>query len=374
MTASSAPIATGAFGKAWTPCGIKCCSKICGPRVNGPGKPGNRQDLFEESLLRTEMTGLSANQTVLTKQWIYYAGWIALSSLLFTKSLIALVRLSLSQDNASYLVIIPLISAWVCYVERDSIFANVSRSGWAISTAQTLDKILGSGLLIFAGGTALAAHFAGAALSPDLRLSGYLLSLVLLWLAGFVFLFGRAAAKAGNFPLLFLFLMVPMPNFLLDHVIYLLQVGSAGITQFFFNVLGVPVLREGLIFHLASVSIEVAQECSGIRSSIALFILALLVAHFYLQSFWKKIVFLICGLFMMILKNGIRIATLTLLAVYVDPSFLFGRLHHAGGVVFFMIGIVLLLPLLWLLRRGEGWPAGNTGAPPAPSASKIPSV
>jgi hypothetical protein len=47
---------------------------------------------------------------------------------------------------------------------------------------------------------------------------------------------------------------------------------------------------------------------------------------------------------MMILKNGIRIATLTLLAMYVDPSFLTGRVHREGGVVFFRMSLLLLLP------------------------------
>jgi exosortase/archaeosortase family protein len=56
---------------------------------------------------------------------------------------------------------------------------------------------------------------------------------------------------------------------------------------------------------------------------------------------------------MMILKNGIRIATLTLLAMYVDPGFLYGRLHHQGGIVFFLIGLVLLLPVLLFLQRSE---------------------
>src|SRR5262249_32481336 len=87
--------------------------------------------------------------------------------------------------------------------------------------------------------------------------------------------------------------------------------------------------------------------------SMALFILALLVAHFRLRSFWSKFVFIVCGLFMMILKNGVRIATLTLLAVYVDPDFLFGRLHHQGGVVFFVLALLLLLPLLFSLQRLE---------------------
>jgi exosortase/archaeosortase family protein len=52
-------------------------------------------------------------------------------------------------------------------------------------------------------------------------------------------------------------------------------------------------------------------------------------------------------------KNGIRIATLTILAQYVDSSFLFGRLHREGGIVFFVIGLLLLLPVFWLLQRGE---------------------
>jgi exosortase len=112
-------------------------------------------------------------------------------------------------------------------------------------------------------------------------------------------------------------------------------------------------LREGFVFHLARVDIEVAKECSGIRSSMALLILALLATHFTLKSFWKKALFLACGLFMMILKNGIRIATLTLLAMYIDPGFLYGRLHHQGGVVFFLIGVVLLLPVLFFLQRSE---------------------
>jgi exosortase/archaeosortase family protein len=55
----------------------------------------------------------------------------------------------------------------------------------------------------------------------------------------------------------------------------------------------------------------------------------------------------------MILKNGVRIVTLTLLASYVDPGFLYGRLHRDGGVVFFLLGLLLLAPLLWFLQRTE---------------------
>jgi exosortase/archaeosortase family protein len=56
---------------------------------------------------------------------------------------------------------------------------------------------------------------------------------------------------------------------------------------------------------------------------------------------------------MMILKNGIRIATLTLLSIYVDPGFLRGRLHRDGGIVFFLLGLLLLYPVLLFLQHGE---------------------
>jgi exosortase len=171
--------------------------------------------------------------------------------------------------------------------------------------------------------------------------------------SGFAFLFGKAALRAAHFPFLFLLLMIPIPTFVLDRIIFLLQEGSAWITGAFFDLFHIPALREGFIFHLARINIEVAKECSGIRSSMALLILALLVAHFRLKHFWNKALFVASGLFMMILKNGIRIATVTLLAVYVDPSFLSGRLHHEGGIVFFVLALLLLLPVLALLQHWE---------------------
>jgi exosortase/archaeosortase family protein len=64
----------------------------------------------------------------------------------------------------------------------------------------------------------------------------------------------------------------------------------------------------------------------------------------------------------MIIKNGVRIAALTILAIHVDPSFLFGRLHHDGGVVFFLLGLALLVPVLWFLARGERKVLGTSSA------------
>ena len=275
------------------------------------------------------------------RRWLLFGVWVAVSSLLFARPLVALVRLSLTNDDASYLILIPFLVAGLVFIERRTIFNNLSFSA-------------GGGIFLFLSVIiVLSVRLAGDKVAPDLRLTGNVLAVLLLWIAGFAFSFGKAAVKSAYFPLLFLFLTVPLPNFLLERVISLLQAGSAEITEVLFNLTGVPVLREGLVFHLARVNIEVARECSGIRSTIALFILALPVVHYGLHSLWRKLFFLACAFSMMILKNGIRIATLTLLAMYVDPGFLTGKLHHQGGIVFFLLGLLLLLPVLLLLQRGE---------------------
>ena len=88
--------------------------------------------------------------------------------------------------------------------------------------------------------------------------------------------------------------MIPIPEPVLDRIIYRLQAGSADVAETIFDWTNIPVLREGFVFRLPRMSIEVARECSGIRSSIALLILAILVAHFSFSKFWKKAVFVTC--------------------------------------------------------------------------------
>ena len=287
----------------------------------------------------------------LSRRIVLYFGWIFVTCLLFLHPLKAFFAYSLSSENASHLVLIPLISAWILFLERDNIF-------------KTLESDVAVAAVFLTAGLAVALALAiGPRWSALNQLSVYVLALVLLWAAGFAFLFGRKTLKRARFPLAFLLLTIPIPDFILDKVIYLLQKGSAEITAVLFDWSGVPVLRDGFVFHLAHVSIEVARECSGIRSSLALLILAILVAHFYLDTFWKQLVLVIAGLFVMILKNGVRIVTLTLLATYVDPGFLYGRMHHEGGFVFFLLGLLVLAPLVWLLQRSERRTA-TEAAPP----------
>jgi exosortase len=136
-------------------------------------------------------------------------------------------------------------------------------------------------------------------------------------------------------------------------VIYLLQCGSTSVAYFLFRALGVPVLRQGFLLTVPGITIEVAKECSGVRSSVVLFITCLLAARLFLRTPWKRILLISLAIPLAILKNGIRIVTLTLLSIYVNPSFLTGRLHHQGGFVFFLFALAMLAPVLKLLEKSE---------------------
>lgn len=275
------------------------------------------------------------------RRWLFFVLWATAFSLIFWKPLFGLFQLAMRDDTYSYVLLIPFIFAWLLYAD-----GRQSAPAPGISLWSALVFFVPAILLSFLPPSC-------SSCSPSSILSIYSASWVLFIIAGFILILGSHKARSSAFSLAFLVFVIPIPDFLLFKVIYWLQAGSAAVASVLFDLSGAPVLREGFVFRLPRISIEVAQECSGIRSSMALLILALVLAHFAFRPFWKKATFIVAGLSMMLIKNGVRIVSLTLLANYVNPNFLYGNLHHQGGIVFFLIGLLLLFPVFWFLRRGE---------------------
>jgi exosortase len=285
------------------------------------------------------------------RRHVGFVAFILVSSLAFHKTLSTLVTYSLHDDSSSHIVLVPLISFLLLYLERRNVF-SVTRTS----------MISGTGLAL--GGVILY-WLADQRFFPqdgNLPLSLETLSVVLAWAGGFLLCYGFVASRAGAFPLLFLLLMIPLPDIVLDRVIHALQEGSTEIAYLVFQAVGTPVARQGFVLSVPGATIEVAKECSSIRSSVALFITCLLAAHLYLRTGWKMLLFVLLSLPVSLIKNGIRIATLTLLSIYVDPGFLTGRLHHEGGFVFFLVALLILCPVfLWLEKSDK--PRGLMNSP-----------
>jgi exosortase len=266
---------------------------------------------------------------------------LAAAAMLF-EPLTGLFRSSMQQDYHSLIPFIPFISAYLIYLKRKEIFSEKAYS-------------FGAGAAVIVSGIVL--YVAGHTLGKGLNLNDYAslitFSALVVFLGAFILVYGIRAFQNALFPLLFLVFMVPIPASIMDKIIVFLQVGSTEATNLLFIASGVPFLREGFVFHMPGISVEVAPQCSGIRSGLALFITALLAGHLFLKTRWRQVILVVCVFPITMFKNGIRITTLTLLGTYVDPRILQSSLHREGGIPFFIVALLLMAPVLFFLRKSE---------------------
>jgi len=280
----------------------------------------------------------------LIKATLLFVFFSLISLLMFFQPLRELTRFSLGSPYYSHIWLIPFVSLFFLITERKRIFSEVFFSPGAGAVLWVLSVI------IF-----IAGWMNQTSLSANDHTSVVTLSGVLFTHGSFLFAYGGKAYRKALFPLLLLVFMIPIPLFLMDRILDILIAGSSAVTEFLFKTTGTPYIRTGNIFHLPKVTIEVAEVCSGIRSSLALVITMCIAAHMFLRTNWKKLVLIVAVLPLTILKNGVRIVTITLLAEYVDEKFLTDSfLHHSGGIFFFLPSLLLLGLLLWWLRKTEG--------------------
>jgi exosortase len=252
---------------------------------------------------------------------------------------LALLGDVLTSDTYSHILLIPLVSAYFLYHGRTAVFADVNycpRWGCPISAASLVLYLLGAWSLE----------------RSSVETSTVLTVASLSFVGGaFIWAYGGHAFTKAAFPFLFLLFMVPLPGRVMDGIIYFLQAGSAEVTNLIFAGVGIPHFREGFVFQVPGFSIEIAKQCSGIRSSLALAITAVLAAHLFLDTWWQRAVVIMSILPLVLIKNGIRISVLTLLAMHVDPVILVdGFLHRSGGVFFFLPVLGLMGAVIGVLR------------------------
>jgi exosortase len=246
------------------------------------------------------------------------------------------------NQDLSHILLIPIVSAVLIYSNKENIFRDPRAS---ILPAAT----------VFAASAVLAAL--GWAYGVQLAETDYLAfmtaALVAAWFGGFLLIYGSLAFKAALFPLFFLALAIPIPHQLLNGLMRFLQKGSADLVAVLFTLTGTPFYRNDMVFTMPSVAIEVAQACSGIRSTLGMFIVTLVAAHLLLRSNWRRAALLVAVVPISLFKNAVRIVTLTFLAVHYDMSFLTGDLHREGGILFMLGGLCLMYPILSFLLRSE---------------------
>ena len=281
-------------------------------------------------------------RTQFTRRDASFAVFLLCSLVVFWKALVALFTYSLSHDYASHIVLVVPVCAFLIYCKRPRIF-SVAKAGLVPGTF-----LLTTGIVLFW----IAERKVVSSMQSN-DLSVITLAIVIVWIAGFILFYGTQAFSAARFPLLFLLILVPIPEAALEKIIFFLQAGSAWAAYKLLQLLSIPVFKQDFELRLPTLDVEVARECSGIRSSLALFISILILSQYVLRSTWRKVVLVVVILPILILKNAVRIVTICLLSIYIDRRFLHGWLHVSGGIVFYVLGLLALIPIVHALRKPE---------------------
>ena len=279
------------------------------------------------------------------KTWRFWSGACFVIVLLaaFARPLLALMNYAAGSELHSYILLVPFVSVYLLYLRRNQLPKNY-----------TIDLPL---VIVFlaAGLGVMAFTYSSIGLAPadNAHLVLLTLSFLCCLTAGGFFFFGRNWMRAAAFPISYLIFMLPMPDAMADTLETASKYTSAEVANLFFYLSGTPFLRAGLFFQLPNITIEVTQECSGIRSSWVLLMTSILAANLFLKTPWRRLALVAFVIPLAILRNGFRILVIGLLCVNAGPQMIHSLIHRRGGPLFFVLSLIPLFLVLWLLCKGD---------------------
>ena len=189
----------------------------------------------------------------------------------------------------------------------------------------------------------------------------------LILFAGLILLFwGWNFFRALFFPWAVLFLMIPLPTTILQTFTFPLQMLASRLATLALRVMGIPVLRVGNVIHLASMSLEIAEACSGLRSLLSLVTLAIIYGYLMETRNWVRIALAFGAVPIAVAANVFRIVGTGLVGQFWDPDKAQGFFHEFQGWLVFVAALIMLFSLHGLInliwknnRKPETKPAGT---------------
>jgi exosortase C (VPDSG-CTERM-specific) len=272
------------------------------------------------------------------------ASFLLILSVLFWRPLLDLAKYAAKEELYSHVLLVPVISIYLAWV---------SRQEWLTTLKSSLPSIRSGLFPAILGFAALGAYFL---FGRGWRLNDYLSIMTAAYVcfvaAGAVSCLGRDVSRQLIFPLCFLVFMIPFPSFIEHAIEMFFQYASATAVHIMFSMTGTPFVRDGLSFQLPGIVLRVAQECSGIRSTLVLFITALVAGRLFLRTSSRKVLLVLFVIPLAIVRNGFRILTIGMLCVYVDTAMIYSWIHRRGGPVFFAFSLLPFFGLLiWLWKQ-----------------------
>ncbi|HET8531521.1 MAG TPA: exosortase/archaeosortase family protein, partial [Methylomirabilota bacterium] len=172
-----------------------------------------------------------------------------------------------------------------------------------------------------------------------------------------LFVGGFAALRRVWVGLAYLLFMVPLPYLTVKMLTYQSRLLDAGITAAALRRLGVPVLQDGVMLHLANITLEVADDCSSVPAIAALIALGVAYGLLRPRPVWSRITLALAAAPLGLLANIARLILTALAAYLAGPVALGNVIHQFAGTTVFLATILLLRGLDRMLTRPAGPPA-----------------
>ena len=162
---------------------------------------------------------------------------------------------------------------------------------------------------------------------------------------------GTRRTRTIAFPLVYLFAMIPFWSLFTTPLQAPFQLYSAVLGVEALRIFELPVARDGVLIHLPTITLEVADVCSGVNQLVALMCIGVPVAHLHVRRWPKRLLILLLVVVIALISNGARVAAISLYAIQtasrpgtdVHGPYSFLRMTLISG-----IGFVVLF---WLIAR-----------------------
>ncbi len=234
----------------------------------------------------------------------------------------------MNEGDYSYGLLLPIVSAYIVYQKWPQIRQMHWQPSWW-------------GLLIIISGLFL--NIVGE-LAADLYVPR--VSFVIT-LGGIIYLLaGWRMVRLLIFPLILLWLMIPLPDLITKAVTMPLQLVSSQLAAGMLQMMGIPVLRQGNIIDLGVRQMQVVDACSGLRYILALLALGVIFCYFYQRKPWKILILILVLIPATIFANALRVAGMGLY-----PALLEGFWHGFSGWLIFIFCFGILAVVNFLLNR-----------------------
>ncbi|MEO0421322.1 MAG: VPLPA-CTERM-specific exosortase XrtD [Pseudomonadota bacterium] len=270
-----------------------------------------------------------------TLAWVTLGVLLAALGLIFFDGLAFMVD-EWSREEYSHGYLIPIIAAAMVWRERRAL----SSLAWSGSYLGLLVTFAGLGLFLLGELSTLYVLIQYAFL---LTLTGVCLAI-----------FGVRAMRYLWVPLVYLFFMIPLPNFLYANLSQQLQLISSALGVAVIRLFDISVFLEGNVIDLGVYQLQVVEACSGLRYLFPLMSFGFLCAYLFKAPAWQRVLVFLSSIPLTVLMNSIRVGIIGVLVEYFGIEQAEGFLHYFEGWVIFMACVGMLFAGMWLLARFTG--------------------